>query len=123
MEYKKALRAQGTHAPMIGHKIGLTQLRSGQLKAAKASLEKVLELYPNYAPALTDLADVLGRRKEMAKAREYAWRAVTVNPYDPRPHRILVEACGKLGDNKCVSTHKASLDTLKTAHTKRARPR
>lgn len=112
IEYRKAQKAQGTHAPMIGHKIGLTLLRVGRLGEAASSLEDVLDLYPDYAPALVDLADVSMQKGDMEAAREFAWKAVTVNPYDPRTHKILAEACGTLGDKPCEKRHRDSLQTL-----------
>lgn len=112
IEYRKASSAQGTRAPMIGHKIGKTLLRQGKLDQATREFRQVLALYPDYAPALTDLADVRLQIGDVGEARIFAWKALTVNPYDPRVHELLGEACSRSGDDACAQQEKRAVDQL-----------
>tara|TARA_Y100000768_G_scaffold339044_1_gene282037 strand:- start:318 stop:794 length:477 start_codon:yes stop_codon:yes gene_type:complete len=66
------------------HNKANNKLKSGELKEAELTLEKILEIDPSYAPAHVTFSKLWLQRAELSKANEYATLAVRIDE-DFRP--------------------------------------
>ena len=68
------------HSPAAHYALGWAYERTGQLDAARASYEMAVDLDPNFVMPLPHLADFAQRRSDWATAKDYANRALRLDP-------------------------------------------
>ncbi|KAG0580584.1 hypothetical protein KC19_4G184500 [Ceratodon purpureus] len=90
--------------------LGQVHLKLGDWKAALASFEKVLELYPDNCETLKAIGHILGQQGRKGKALEHFKKATRMNPRD-------VDAWLEMGELLVSSDFAAALESFQTAHT------
>ncbi|KAG0578736.1 hypothetical protein KC19_4G046400 [Ceratodon purpureus] len=89
--------------------LGQVHLKLGDWKAALASFEKVLELYPDNCETLKAIGHILGQQGRKEKALEHLRKATRMNPRD-------VDAWLEMGELLVSSDFAAALESFQTAH-------
>lgn len=87
--YREALKLDPVFSAAY-YGIGSSYLRAGKPEEALENLKKTLALDPNNVLALSDMADIMLIRKEpVARAYEYANRAVSLSPSFYQPYLMM----------------------------------
>lgn len=89
--------------------LGQVHLKLGDWKAALASFEKVLELYPDNCETLKAIGHILGQQGRKEKALEHFKKATRMNPRD-------VDAWLEMGELLVSSDFAGALESFQTAH-------
>ena len=71
--------------------------QQGQLDAAQAIYQQVLDDHPRQADALHLLGVLHAQRRDFARAHELIWQAITVNPDEAMFHNNLANVCVERG--------------------------
>jgi tetratricopeptide (TPR) repeat protein len=98
IELEKALRE--TDSPLISAKLAMVALATGDLEAAERAARHALGGRQDFAGPSVTLAEILVRREKHAEAREQLERAIDINPFDPRIHRLRLAILGEGGDER-----------------------
>lgn len=98
LEYEKADRAGPYHSPALANKQARALRGLGRTDEARGLLAESVELYPEYTPTITLLADLAARAGDDRVAVEMGVRSVQLNPFDPNVHLLLAEAYQRAGD-------------------------
>lgn len=69
--------------------LGILSLERGRLEMAEHHLLRALKFQPDYLPALVNLSIVMRRAQNHKKALEYAERARSISPADPRVASLM----------------------------------
>jgi tetratricopeptide (TPR) repeat protein len=105
-ELEKAIKETGS--PLLSAKLAMVALATGDLDAAEGAAKKAIEGSPDLAGPNVTLAEILVRRGKKEEAVAVLDRAISVNPFDPRIHQLLLHA----GDEAQVEYAKGSLAFL-----------
>jgi len=76
---------------------GKEHIRGRRYPAAQAKLEECLKKDPHFLPALSEMALLMYRFMDYAKADEYAAKALSIDTYDPAANFARGLACQELG--------------------------
>lgn len=93
VEYGKAHRVAPSD-PIVASRYARSAIAGGRPKDAIKPLVYTLLLYPNHAPAQSNLAMARLRAGNENGAAYSALRAIALNPFDPQPHCVLAELGG-----------------------------
>ena len=88
-----------TKSPLISAKLAMVALTNGDLEQAEKAAKAALAGTPDLAGPNVTLAEVLIRAGNPDAARAPIARAVDINPFDPRIHRLTYEVESKDGGN------------------------
>lgn len=91
VEYGKALRT-APDDPVVASRVARAALASGDPDRAADAIAPIVARYPEHAPAHAAYASALLAQRKLPEAREAAWEAIRLNPFDPEPHCALVVA-------------------------------
>lgn len=100
VELEKAFQISPT--AQLAAKLARVALQSGDLDAAEKAARKASEMSPHLAGPSVTLAEVLVRQGKESEARVPLQRAIDVNPFDPRIHRLTLAVLGDDGDPEKV---------------------
>lgn len=87
-------------APFVLNKLSRALLAAQRPQEAVPHLLRALEVSPDYSTSHTTLGDTYRLLGEMDKARQHYEQAIQINPFDPLPHRYLVELYREAGDTE-----------------------
>lgn len=82
----------------LAAKLARVALQSDDLEAAERAARRASRMSPHLAGPSVTLAEVLVRKGDREGARVPLQRAVDVNPFDPRIHRLTLAVEGEDGD-------------------------
>jgi len=91
---------------------GDAHLKAGRLKEAEEAFQGMLQIDPNYAPALTSLATVYNAAGRYDDARTSADRALKQSPNSAEAHYAAGMANASLGKREAALEHLARLQQL-----------
>ncbi len=91
VEYNKAAGAQTLHSPALANKQARTLQALGRADFARDLLKGSVDLYPEFTPTVTLLAELAWEGGDAKEAEIRAWQAIGLNPFDPGPHVILAQ--------------------------------
>jgi len=97
IEYRKAVRTAGFVSPQVHVRLARAEIKSGSLREAARTLEQVARYYEDYLPLHIARAELHLRRGDHASARAAMEEAVQINPFDPRPHEMLIALYAESG--------------------------
>lgn len=95
-ELEKAFQESGS--PLISAKLAMVALAAGDLDVAEDAARQAISGTPDLAGPSVTLAEVLVRRGKTAEAKAPLEDALSVNPFDPRIHHLMMAVHGKSGD-------------------------
>lgn len=110
IELEKA--AALTDAPLVNAKLAMVALDNGDLAAATQAAQRALAAQPELAGPNLTLAEVLLRGNKPKEAALPLSRAIDVNPFDPRIHRLRVQLAGQQDDPEAREAAQRALDQL-----------
>ena len=114
VEYQKAAQSEPFHSPKLANKQARTLAGMGELEFARDLLTESVELYPEFTPTVTLLAELAWRAGDAQAAEALAWRAVGLNPFDPGPHIVLSQVYEEAERTEEAQREKTVLSILKT---------
>lgn len=85
VEYGKALRS-APDDPVVASRVARAALASGDPGRAVEAISPIVARYPEHAPAHAAHASALLAQGKLPEARDAAWEAIRLNPFDPEPH-------------------------------------
>ncbi len=109
-ELEKAI-ARAPTGP-LSSKLALVALQAGDLDAAEVAARQASAASPHLAGPSITLAEVLVRRDKLDEARTPLIRAVDVNPFDPRLHRLTLQVEGSGGDPARIAHAQRALELM-----------
>ncbi|MFW6456722.1 MAG: peptidase MA family metallohydrolase, partial [Planctomycetota bacterium] len=112
IEYRKAVGQAETISPELRVELARVLLKSDQVGAAEATLEEVAEYYPDFLPLYLVRARLRRREGDEEGAIEDLRTVVSINPFDPRPHRMLVKLYQRIGETDKVEREQRVLDKI-----------
>jgi tetratricopeptide (TPR) repeat protein len=89
VEYARATRAEPYHSPALANKQAIVLRALGRTHEARALLKESVELYPEYTPTTTLLAELAAQAGDVERARILFVRSNSLNPFNPLVHRQL----------------------------------
>lgn len=92
---------------------GAAHASMGDLEAAKQDFLAAADRKANFAPAYNNLAGILIRQGNFAEARDYACRAITIDPYEPDNNLMVAHEGQRI-------TEKLEREPTASLHYKRA---
>jgi len=105
----------------IAAKLARVALQSGDLDAAERAARRASEMSPHLSGPSVTLAEVLVRKDELEAARVPLQRAVDVNPFDPRIHRLTLAVEGEGGDPERIEHARRALALMERPARRRDR--
>jgi tetratricopeptide (TPR) repeat protein len=102
-------------APMLRAKLAVVALHAGDLEAAETAARGALEGSTDLAGPNVTLAEILVRRAKLVEAKLPLERALSINPFDPRIHELLLMVARGKGaeDGKLAKQAALALELLK----------
>jgi len=99
VEFKIAIQSNPTDDKLHFH-LAKAYLGMGQLVQGEASIRKTLEYNPDHVEALLMLSELVQRREEVAEAREFAARALELDPDNLQAVRLNAGIRANAGDRE-----------------------
>jgi tetratricopeptide (TPR) repeat protein len=99
IEYEKAAQVGPYHSPALANKRARALRGLGSIEQAREVLEESVDLYPEFTPTVTLLAQLSAQVGDAARAIVMGETALGLNPFDPSVHRLLetaYEGAGRL---------------------------
>jgi tetratricopeptide (TPR) repeat protein len=89
-EYRKALQRSDKISPDLRVELARVLMRSDQITPAETTLSEVGKYYPDYLPLYLTRARIHRQQGATEAAVEDLRTVIDINPFDPRPHRMLI---------------------------------
>lgn len=101
-EFKYALQLDSNNYKAY-NALGIMELKKGNVKEAKANIEKSLKLAPNYAIAIDNLGTVYAAEENYAKAESCYKKAISINPNSSSAYYHMAQLeCNRGNYAKCL---------------------
>ncbi len=111
MEYEKAL-AYMPYQPRIQNKLAFNLILMGRYREALKPLAQAEKIYPTYVTTYVNTGRAYAGLGDTANAIRYFEKALTINPFDPEPHRHLIKLYEKAGRQKMKEKAQERLDMI-----------
>ncbi len=89
-EYRKALQRSDKISPDLRVELARVLMRSDQITPAETTLSEVGKYYPDYLPLYLTRARIHRQQGATEATVEDLRTVIDINPFDPRPHRMLI---------------------------------
>lgn len=100
-ELEKAIKV--SPSPMLSAKLAVVALGAGDLEAAENAARAALDGTSDLPGPNVTLAEIQVRRGKMAEARVALDRALSINPFDPRIHTLLLTTAANDDKQKALA--------------------
>ncbi len=114
IEYQKAAGVMKRHSPMLANKQARALEDLGELDFARDVLQESVDLYPEFTPTVTLLAELSLGARDLAAAEQYAMQSIGLNPFDPTPHLVLAKIYEESQREDELQREKTVLSVLST---------
>jgi len=114
IEYQRAAGEMRSHSPMLANKQARALRDLGELAIARDVLQETVDLYPEYSPTVTLLAELSLKADDPVAAEEYAMQSIGLNPFNPTPHLVLAAIYEEAGREDELQREKTVLSVLNT---------
>lgn len=113
LEYRKAEGASPLHSPALANKIARAQLGAGQYDAARDTLRRSLDLYPQFTATRVALGEAFRGMKDWEGARRELEASLYLNPFDPRVRSWLAQIYEQAGEARLAAREAAALEAIR----------
>jgi tetratricopeptide (TPR) repeat protein len=114
LEYEEAGRTGPYHSPALAGKQARALRGLGRTDEARELLADSVQLYPEYTPTITMLAELAALAGNDRVAAEMGVRSLWLNPFDPNVHLQLIEVYERSGDPSRAERERRVLELLAT---------
>jgi len=97
VEYGRAADRTTFLSPHLHVRVARARGLSGDYAAAGRALDEVARYYEDYLPTYIARAEMHLEQGQKAQAMAALEEAIQINPFDPRPHQVLIGLYGDAG--------------------------